>query len=74
MPNNQPTIQDAVSAIRQHLIEIQSPYNDGWAQAACKKELYQLKCWLDDEYARLPRFFEEPQWEQERIISVLKKD
>jgi hypothetical protein len=69
-----PNIQDAVNAIRNSLIEIESPYNDGWTSASCKKELYQLKCWLDDEYARLPKFLEEAQWEQERIISVLKKD
>ena len=69
-----PNLQSAVSAIRTSLTEIKSPYNDGWTSAACKHELYQLKCWLDDEYARLPKFSEETQWEQERIISVLKKD
>ena len=69
-----PNLQAAVSAIRTSLIEIKSPYNDGWTSAACKHELYQLKCWLDDEYNKLPKFIEETQWEQERIISVLKKD
>lgn len=69
-----PNLQDAVSAIRNNLTEIKSPYNDGWFSSACKHELYQLKCWLDDEYQRLPRFQGEEKWEQERIISVLKKD
>jgi hypothetical protein len=69
-----PSMNDAVSAIRKSLIEIKSPYNDGWISSSCKKELYQLKCWLDDEYAKLPKFFEEPEWEQERLITILKKD
>jgi hypothetical protein len=69
-----PDLQAAVSAIRSSLIEIHSGYNDGWTSASCKKELYQLKCWLDDEYVKLPKFFEEPQWEQERLITILKKD
>jgi hypothetical protein len=69
-----PDLDDAVAAIRKNLVEIHSPYNDGWTSAACKKELFQLKCWLDDEYNKLPRFFEETEWEQERLINVLKKD
>ena len=60
-------------AIGASLIEIRSPYNDGWTSAACKKELYQFECWLDDEYKRLPTFSEENQWEQERLIDTLKK-
>lgn len=56
------------------LVEIRSPYNDGWTSSACKKELYQLKCWLDDEYKRLPTFSEEDKWEQERIVNILKKE
>lgn len=69
-----PDLDDAVAAIRKNLVEIHSPYNDGWTSAACKKQLFQLKCWLDDEYNKLPRFSEETEWEQERLINVLKKD
>lgn len=69
-----PNLSDAFAAIRTCLIEIHSGYNDGWTSAACKEELFQLKCWLDDEYAKLPRFTEEPGWEQERLITILKKD
>lgn len=69
-----PSLHEAVAAIRHSLVEISSPYNDGWTSAACKHELYQLKCWLEDEYEKLPKFFEETQWEQERLIAVLKKD
>lgn len=69
-----PNLSAARHAIGSSLVEIKSPYNDGWTSAACKKELFQLKCWLDDEYNKLPRFFEETEWEQERLINVLKKD
>lgn len=69
-----PDLSDATAAIRHSLVEIKSPYNDGWTSASCKKELFQLKCWLEDEYAKLPKFFEETEWEQERLITILKKD
>jgi hypothetical protein len=68
-----PDLQDARSAIRTSLVEIASPYNDGWTSSICKQELYMLKCWLDDEYRDLPTFSGEEKWEQERLIEVLKK-
>ena len=68
-----PDLNLASRAISASLREISSPYNDGWTASACKKELYLLKCWLDEEYQRLPTFFEEDQWEKERLIKVLKQ-
>jgi len=68
-----PCLDDAYSAIRHTLGEIHSPYNDGWTSSYCKKDLYQLKCWLEDSYNRLPKFADEEKWEQDRIIEVLKK-
>jgi hypothetical protein len=68
-----PDLNEASRAISASLREIASPYNDGWTSAACKKELYLLKSWLDDEYAKLPTFFEEREWEQERLIKKLKQ-
>jgi hypothetical protein len=68
-----PNIESAYSAIRSSIVEISSPYNDGWTSSTCKQELYQLKCWLEDEYNKLPTFADEEKWEQERIIQVLKK-
>jgi hypothetical protein len=32
-----------------------------------------LKCWLNDEYSKLPTFVEEEKWEQERLVSILKQ-
>ena len=69
-----PDLDSAQHAIRACLGEIRSPYNDGWTASACKHDLYMLKSWLDDEYKRLPTFVGEQQWEQQRLIDILKKD
>jgi hypothetical protein len=68
-----PDLRTAESDIRRCMQEINSPYNDGWTQMACKHQLYQLKCLLDDVYPTLPRFAGEEAWEQERLISLLKQ-
>ena len=68
-----PDLAEAYAAIRTALIEINSPYNDGFTASGCKQELYQLKCWLEDQYARLPAFSDEDKWEQERIVQILKR-
>jgi hypothetical protein len=70
---SKPDLTLATSAIASSIREIQSPYNDGWTSASCKRELYLLKSWLDDEYKKLPKFFEEDSWEQERLIEILKR-
>ena len=67
-----PDLGDAYSAIRRSLAEIHSPYNDGFTGSHCKQELYMLKCWLEDEYAKLPTYAGEEKWEQDRIIQILK--
>jgi hypothetical protein len=69
----QPDLASARKAIQTALIEIQSPYNDGWTQSSCKQELYMLKCWLEDKYKTLPTFVGEEEWEQQRLIELLKK-
>ena len=68
-----PDLENARWAISQLLVEISSPYNDGWTSASCKYDLYLLKCWLEDQYDRLPKFSGEEKWEQERIVEKLKK-
>jgi hypothetical protein len=68
-----PNLSLAQQAIQTSLIEIHSPYNDGYVQSSCKHELYLLKCWLEDEYNTLPTFVGEETWQQERLIEVLKK-
>ncbi len=68
-----PNLDPAYHAIRQTLTEIGSPYNDGFTSSYCKQDLSLLKCWLQDEYAKLPTFTGEEQWEQQRLIDVLKR-
>lgn len=68
-----PNLNDAYSAVRSSLSEINSPYNEGFTGFHCKHELYMLKCWLEDEYNKLPYFHGEEEWEQERIVQILKK-
>jgi hypothetical protein len=67
-----PNLDEARRSIGCSLNEIASPYNDGFVQMSCKQELYQLKCWIDDQYSKLPTFVGEEKWEQERLIQVLK--
>lgn len=55
------------------MIEIASPYNDGFTSSSCKHDLYQLKCWLEDAYSKLPTFVGEEKWAQERVIEILKQ-
>jgi hypothetical protein len=47
--------------------------NDGFTGSHCKQELYLLKCWLEDQYNTLPTYAGEEQWEQERIVQILKR-
>ncbi len=68
-----PDISTAYSVIRKSLGEIHSPYNDGWTSSSCKHDLYLLKCWLEDEYRKLPTFTGEETWEQDRLVEILKR-
>ena len=73
MGYRKPNLDTARQAIRTCLVEIHSPYNDGWTSSACKHDLYVLKSWLEDEYKRLPIFVGEEAWEQERVVEILKR-
>lgn len=69
-----PTDADTIiGQLRQHEIETRSAYNDGWTAASCKRELYRVKCWLEDVYPTLPHFTGEEEWEQERMVDILKR-
>jgi len=68
-----PDLNSVRLTIGKVLVEISSPYNDGWTSSSCKQELYQLKCWLDDEYRKLPTFSGEEAWEQDRLVEILKQ-
>ena len=64
---------DIHNQIGRMITEIRSPYNDGFTASYCKKDLYMLKLWLEDEYKRLPTFVGEEAWEQERVVEILKR-
>ena len=66
-------LDTARQVIRTCLVEIHSPYNDGFTSSYCKKDLYLLKCWLEDEYMKLPTFVGEEAWEQEQVVEILKR-
>ena len=70
---NRPALDMVRTAIQHSIIEIKSPYNDGFTGSYCKQDLYKLKCWLEDEYSKLPTFAGEEKWAQERIVEILKK-
>jgi hypothetical protein len=69
----QPNIALAEQEIRRCIGEITSGYNDGWTQMSCKHQLYQLKCLLDEVYPKLPTFVGEEEWEQQRLVNILKR-
>lgn len=48
-------------------------HNDYIASSHCKHDIYQLKCWLDEQYAQLPQVAGEEAWEQQRIIEKLRR-
>jgi hypothetical protein len=51
-----------------------SPFIDGFTQCTCKHELYLLKCLIEDLYKDLPDFpQQEKEWEQKRLMEILKK-
>lgn len=68
-----PNLHPAKFVIMTNLAEIKSPYNDDFTSSSCKQELYLLKCWLQDEYNKLPTFVGEELWEQERLVTILKQ-
>jgi hypothetical protein len=66
-------ISEAYTTIRQLASEAANPRNDGWVASGCKHELYQLKCLIEDLYQDLPTFTNEPEWEQQRLLQIMKR-
>ena len=65
---------EVVSAIRHLAREASSPYTDGFTACSFKHDLYILKCFIEDEYKLCPDFPEqEKEWEQVRLLEILKK-
>ena len=66
-------VNDIHDQIRRLYAEASSPYNDGWTASACKYELFQLKCLIEDIYQKLHTFPGEEEWEKERVAELLKR-
>ena len=65
---------EVVSAIRHLAREASSQYTDGFTACSFKHDLYILKCFIEDEYKLCPDFPEqEKEWEQVRLLEILKK-
>jgi hypothetical protein len=65
---------EVVRAIRELARNASSPYTDGFTACSFKHDLYILKCFVEDEYKRCPDFPEqEREWEQVRLLEILKK-
>jgi hypothetical protein len=65
---------EAAREIRRLASLAMNPYTDGFTQCTCKRRLYLLKCLIEDLYKDLPEFpGQEKEWEQERLIQLLKR-
>lgn len=75
--NNSNNVLDGIDAaryIRDIAAACRSPHTDGFTQCHCKHQLYVLKCFIEDVYKDLPEFPEqERDWEQQRLMDLLKK-
>ena len=74
---NIPDELESINAAR----DIQSLYlygistqTDAFTSCTCKRRMFLLKCLIEDLYKELPDFpQQEKEWEQERIIQLLRK-
>lgn len=65
---------DSVRYIAKLAESCRSPSTDVFTQCSCKHQLYLLKCLIEDLYQDLPEFpQQEKEWEQQRLIDLLKK-
>ena len=68
-------VNDAVLVINSLAQACNNPGTNIFAQCECKHQLYLLKCLLEDVYKDLPTFpAQEKDWEQERLIQLLKRE
>ena len=52
----------------------QSTYSDGFTACDSKRELFLLKCLIEDLLVACPTFpIDEQEWEQERLMELLKR-
>ncbi len=65
-----------VGQLQQCYFSVTDPYQDGFTQWHCKKDLLRVKLALDDMLEKCPTFVGEQEWlqeqEQEKMWNVLK--
>jgi hypothetical protein len=66
-------VNNIATQLHRMALEASNPRNDGWTASGCKKELYQVKCLIEDIYQKLPTFVGEDEWEKERVAELLKR-
>lgn len=66
-------VSDIVRQIRSIHRQINNPGNDGFTASGCKKDLFQIKCIIDDLYNDTPTFVNENEWHQQRLVEILKR-
>jgi hypothetical protein len=66
-------VNDIATQLHRMALEASDPRNDGWTASGCKKEIYQVKCLIEDLYQKLPVFQGEEEWEKERVAELLKR-
>ena len=57
---------------RQLYIEGTRSENDGFTTLNYKKQMYMLKCWMEDLYAMMPPLVGEEEFKKERVYNLLK--
>lgn len=67
-------VGDVMRKISIIMNECTYPDTDSFTACYCKHDLYQIKCFIEDNWDLLPVFPEqERQWEQDRIVRRLRR-
>lgn len=67
-------VVDIMCQLRSIHRQAASPFNDGFVARDCKKDLFSIKCLVEDLYADTPNFVGEDAWHEERTLDLLKKN
>lgn len=66
-------VADILSQLRSAMLEASSAYNDGWTASGAKHDIFQIKCFIEDNYKNLPHFIIEDEWHKKRMVEKLKR-
>ena len=65
---------EVVRAIKDLAFKASAPHSDGFTACGYKHDLYILKCYIEDVYKSCPEFpQQEKEWEQTRLMEILKR-